>query len=85
MANKRLVSLILVLVLVLTMSTSVFAAEITPNTTIEVNTTLDRANALKELGLFAGTDKGFDLESKPNRTQAIIFLLRMLGGSSNSN
>ncbi len=71
MANKKIISFLLVLVLVLGMATTAFAEE--------PITTLDRANALNELGLFAGTDKGFDLENMPNRTQAIIFLLRMLG------
>jgi len=42
-------------------------------------TTVERADALKEMGLFKGTDKGYELEVKPNRTQAIIFLIRMLG------
>jgi hypothetical protein len=49
----------------------------TPNTV--ATTTLDRADALKEMGLFAGTNKGYELEALPTRTQAIVFLLRMLG------
>jgi len=72
---KKFFSLIFIMMLLICMTTMVYAA--TPDTTI--TSTLDRANALKELGLFAGTDKGLDLESVPNRTQAIIFLLRMLG------
>jgi len=46
---------------------------------VVIETTLDCANALKEMGLFAGTDKGYELEALPTRTHAIVFLLRMLG------
>lgn len=76
MANKRLILVLLICTFILSFLPTTFAIE--PAATSS-STTLDRANALSELGLFAGTDKGFDLESKPNRTQAIIFLLRMLG------
>jgi hypothetical protein len=54
----------------------------TPNTV--ATTTLDRADALKEMGLFAGTNKGYELEALPTRTQAIVFLLRMLGEEKNA-
>jgi hypothetical protein len=62
------------------LASTAFATE--PTTTTQnavIETTLDRANALKEMGLFAGTDKGYELEALPTRTQAIVFLLRMLG------
>ena len=34
---------------------------------------------LYELGLFAGTDKGFVLEEIPTRLQGIIMLIRVMG------
>ena len=38
------------------------------------------ANKLQSLGLFKGTDKGFDLESVPTRLQGAVMLTRLLGG-----
>jgi hypothetical protein len=72
---KKILSIILVFILLTGMITIVNAT--TPNTV--ATTTLDRADALKEMGLFAGTNKGYELEALPTRTQAIVFLLRMLG------
>ena len=37
------------------------------------------AEVLKELGLFKGTEKGFELERQPTRLEALMMLLRMLG------
>ncbi len=37
------------------------------------------AEALKTLGLFKGTDKGFELERQPNRVEAVVMLIRLLG------
>jgi len=74
MTIKKLSSVVLVFTIIFSLTTLAFATE--PTAAV---TTLDRADALYELGLFAGTDKGYDLESVPNRTQAVIFLLRMLG------
>ncbi|NLL39830.1 MAG: hypothetical protein GX254_09640 [Clostridiales bacterium] len=37
------------------------------------------ADALKELGLFMGSDKGYELEREPNRTEALVLLIRLLG------
>lgn len=39
----------------------------------------DKANILKELGLFIGTDKGYELERKPTRAESAVMLVRMLG------
>jgi len=38
-----------------------------------------KAESLKVLGLFNGTDKGFELERVPTRMEAIIMLIRMTG------
>lgn len=40
------------------------------------------ATDLKELGLFNGTDKGFELEKVPNRVQAAAMLVKLLGGET---
>jgi len=80
---KKTLSLILVVALVVGMTTVAYAA--TPKYTYVVHpnaiaqTTLERADMLKDMGLFAGTDKGYELETSPTRTQAVVFLLRMLG------
>ena len=37
------------------------------------------AEALKYLGLFRGSDKGFELDRAPTRMEAIIMLIRLLG------
>lgn len=39
----------------------------------------DYAAELKRLGLFQGTDSGFELERAPSRTEAIVMLIRLLG------
>ena len=38
-----------------------------------------QADVLKELGLFLGSDGGYDLEREPTRQEALIMLIRMLG------
>lgn len=80
MANKVFISFFLICTIIFSLASTAFAIE--PTTTTQyavIETTLDRADALKEMGLFAGTDKGYELEALPTRTQAIVFLLRMLG------
>ena len=37
------------------------------------------AEALKALGLFLGTDRGFELDRQPTRTEELVMLLRLLG------
>ena len=37
------------------------------------------ADALHELGLFAGSDLGYELERVPSRTEGLVMLLRLLG------
>ena len=39
-------------------------------------TTLQKAEALKTLGLFQGTNKGFELESTLTREQAVTLIVR---------
>lgn len=42
-------------------------------------TTQDKASAMKELGLFKGTDKGFELSRQPTRMEGLVMLIRLLG------
>ena len=37
------------------------------------------AQALNHLGLFRGSDKGYELERTPNRQEALVMLIRLLG------
>jgi hypothetical protein len=39
----------------------------------------DSAVILQELGLFRGSDKGFELDRAPTRTEAAVMLVRLLG------
>lgn len=73
---KKIISLVTILVLSSSMVTFVTAAD-SSNTII--STTNDRANALKDLGLFWGTSNGFELDRAPTRVESIVMLLRMLG------
>lgn len=43
-----------------------------------------QAEALKTLGLFQGSDKGFELEVTPSRMDTLIMLLRMTGQEKNA-
>ena len=70
--TKKALSFILVLALALSFTTIASAETSTA-------TSLDHANALKDLGLFMGTDKGFDLDRAPTRVESVVMLLRMLG------
>ncbi|NLZ94407.1 MAG: S-layer homology domain-containing protein, partial [Bacteroidales bacterium] len=76
---RRLLSITLLFALILGVAA---VANPIRATTVEHGTfedTLDRANALKDLGLFLGTDKGFDLERAPTRVEALALLIRTLG------
>lgn len=38
------------------------------------------ADALNQMGLFSGTDKGYELDRAPTRAEAAVMLVRLLGG-----
>lgn len=38
------------------------------------------ADALHEMGLFSGTDKGYELDRAPTRAESAVMLVRLLGG-----
>lgn len=44
--------------------------------------TLENAEMLKSLNLFKGTDKGFELEREASRVEAIVTVVRILGGEA---
>lgn len=54
--------------------------QLTPGDTVDYN---ELADALKELGLFKGSDtgygSGYDLEAAPTRIQGLILFLRLIG------
>ena len=66
---KRFVkTLALIAVLAAVLTVSVFAADFE-----------HCADALKELGLFQGTSQGYELDRAPNRAEAGVMLVRLLG------
>lgn len=70
---KKIVSLILIMTIILSLASTVYAA-----TTAQPSQD-QTASTLKDLGLFMGTNNGFELDRAPTRTEAIVLLLRMLG------
>jgi len=44
-----------------------------------VDETAEHANALHELGLFAGTESGFELDRQPTRVEGLVMFIRLLG------
>lgn len=69
---KKILKFMVVLMLVITMSSqSVIAAAKVENT--------DKADALKAIGLFSGTSKGYELDRAPTRLEAAVMLVRLLG------
>lgn len=69
--------LCLSLVLVMMLSSISFAAGAISQT--EASEFEYAADFLNSLGLFKGTDNGYELEREPNRTEAAVMLVRLLG------
>ncbi len=67
---KKLVLLIVFTLFILGTGLNAYAGE-------EEHTAL--ADYLKEMGLFQGTDTGYDLEGKTTRVQAAVMIVRLLG------
>ena len=44
----------------------------------------DYAQKLKDLGVFQGTDKGFELDRQPTRIEGLVIMLRLLGEEENA-
>lgn len=75
--HKRIISVILVLALILCLTPAVTAAITTSSLTREQAN--KEASDLKSLGLFLGSDKGFELERAPTRLEGLIMLIRLMG------
>ena len=71
---KKIISLLLV-VCMLAACCTVFAAD----------TTQQKADALYLLGLFKGTDEGYELNAHTTREQGVTMLVRLLGKSEEAN
>ena len=69
---KRIFSIILCLVMLISIVPAVSAAGIADGSE-------DRADALYALGLFKGTDSGYQLEGSASRVQGLTMLIRLLG------
>lgn len=74
---KRLTALFTAVALCLSLGLTALAAPVAAQTVSQE--AQDKAEALKTLGLFQGSDKGFELERKPTRMEAVILLIRLLG------
>lgn len=70
--NKKVFISLLVICSIIFINVPVIAAE---NNMQHLND----AEALKNLGLFKGSDKGFELERAPNRLECGVMLIRLLG------
>ena len=71
MVQKRIAPFMLALVMCFSLILPVSAADSKAATA--------KADALYSLGLFMGTDKGYELERAPSRTEALVMLIRVLG------
>lgn len=69
--SKRIISIILVFVMVLSFAPFVQAAE--------DGRYISEAEQLKSLGVFQGTDNGFELNREPTRLEGLVMLIRLLG------
>lgn len=69
MKNKKILGFLLIaLIIIISLGTMTYA-----------QSDLESAEALKELGLFKGTDNGFELEREPNRLETAVMMVRLLG------
>lgn len=72
--KKKLTSLLLALAFVLALVPFAGSAKAAPPDTFTVY-----ADTLNDLGLFAGTDKGYELERVANRAEAAVMVVKLLG------
>ena len=71
--KKRIVILITALVLTFALTNGILAEELLPEQ-------YEYAVKLNTLGLFKGTDIGFELEREPTRLEGAVMFVRLLGG-----
>lgn len=68
---RKIIALLLALVLCLGLGATAMA--------YDADTAETQADALKVLGLFQGSDKGYELDRTPTRLEALIMLIRLSG------
>ncbi len=73
---KKIIALLLALTLCMGLCASAFA--------FEAESAETQADALNVLGLFQGTDKGYELDRTPTRLEALIMLIRLTGNENNA-
>jgi|GEM_PF-4325271 len=73
---RKFVSLVLIFSLLMSF------AVMMPASAAETVRNLDKAQALYTVGLFKGTDKGFELEREMTRAEAAVMMVRLLGKES---
>ena|GEM_PF-229688 len=76
--KKRLITLLLTICTLLACAIPLA----TPSIAADTKTATARADALKSLGLFQGTDNGYELDRAATRTEAVVMLIRLLGKES---
>lgn len=67
---KKLISAALAITIIISLTAPVSAAHVSG---------FEAAEVLETLGLFRGTDDGFELEREPTRGEALVMLIRLLG------
>ena len=81
--SKKIIALTLVMMMLL--GTATIYADITiypPATSVTVAEEEIAAKKLQSLGLFKGTNAGFELERAPSRVEGLVMLVRLLGKES---
>lgn len=77
MTKRRIISLILLIVFCITTAAPVIGAEQERDIYFE-----PFAEKLKSIGMFKGTDRGFELDRQPTRAEAAVIIVRLLGKES---
>jgi hypothetical protein len=81
----KVISMFLSIVLLLSVTTTILAQEENQftykigNSDIEIRPAINQANTLNKIGLFQGTENGYELEKPVTRAEAITMVLRMIG------
>lgn len=61
------------------MTISVLFSTFKPVFAAEVGKYVEEAERLKTIGVFQGTDKGFELDRQPTRLEGLVMMIRLLG------
>ena len=80
--NTKILSFLLLVALLVIMIAApnieiAYGAE--PELYVTINQATEEANKLNTLGLFLGSDGGYELDRAPTRTEGVIMLIRMMG------